>query len=157
MSLLPGYVEMRTSLWKPAHFQISELEVRVADVFRMRQLQADVSGGASRIASVSNLLSVEHHYEVVAIDCGLDGVPLIRNNLDVVRRFAHVHDAAGEEISAAVIAGVPVADLQLVSRAAGIGRRFFSGRRRRPRRRAAKDDAGIDVRMRAEFHFQHEV
>ena len=110
-----------------AHFEIPEFQIRVAYILRMRQLQADVSGFAPRIASVGNLFAVEHDDEMIAVDRRFDRVPLVWNDLHVVRRLAHVHHTAGEEITAAVVAGVSVADLQLVTGAAGIGRRFLAG------------------------------
>src|SRR5687767_4994954 len=106
-------------------FDIPKLEARMTHIFGMCELQADVSRRASRIASVSNFLPVEYHDEVVAIDSGFNGVPLVRNDLHVVRSFAHADDAAGQKIAAAVIAGISVADLQLVAGAsARRGRRL---------------------------------
>ena len=100
---------------------------RVTHVFRMRQLQADVAGCAARITPVRNFLPVEHDNEMIAVDGCFDRVPVVRDDLHVVRRFAHVDDAAGEEVTAAVVAGVSIANLQFVAGAAGIRGRLLTG------------------------------
>ena len=60
----------------------------MTDVFRMRQLKSDVSRLPPRVTAVCDLLAIEEHDEMIAVDRRFDRVPLIRDDLHVVRRLA---------------------------------------------------------------------